>query len=137
MHTFGSTFIKKIKSLPATILLRQGYCWIGKNTNKEFNCVMMLIIRPRTMLFTIPFFWLYISFPYLLCEQITFDFTSQIILNKLISYPRIKKLWSKATKYIRKCREISLKRKCNLNFLRVINNLSFDHHFAYIWYKPF
>ena len=136
MHTFGSTFIKKIKSLPATILLRQGYCWIGKNTNKEFNCVMILmIIRPRTKLFTIPFFWPY----YIISIFVmwTFDFTSQIIFNKSISYPRIKKLWSKATKYIRKCRERSLKRKGNLNFLRVINNLSFDHHFAYIWSKPF
>ena len=41
---------KRFKPFSAIMLLCQGYCWIRKNTNKEFNCVMMLIIRLSTIL---------------------------------------------------------------------------------------
>ena len=30
------------------MLLCQGCCWIGKNTNKKFSCVMVLIMRPSS-----------------------------------------------------------------------------------------
>ena len=71
------------------ILLCQGYCWIRKNTNKEFNWVMILVIRLSSILqfqfffvsilvsinflkiFSFLFWmWLLILFPYLLCQQI-------------------------------------------------------------------
>ena len=32
------------------MLLCQGCCWIGKNTNKKFSCVMVLIVRPSSTL---------------------------------------------------------------------------------------
>ena len=39
MYTFSSKSIKIFKPLSPTVLLWQGHCWIGKNTNKEFKCV--------------------------------------------------------------------------------------------------
>ena len=50
MYTFSSTFIIRFKPLCDTLLLCQGYCWIGKNTNKKFSCVMMFIMRPSSTL---------------------------------------------------------------------------------------
>ena len=44
---------QRFKPLSAVILLLcQGYCWIGHgiNTNKEFNCFMVFIIRPSSTL---------------------------------------------------------------------------------------
>ena len=123
------------------VLLCQGCCWIGKNTYKEFNRVIMLTIRPRNKNLAIPFsfvltniseqsflyyvktssytfwVWLLILFPHLLCEQMTFDFTSQM----------------KVTNYISKFWQWSLKG----SLIRVIKNSPFDQHFVYIWSKPF
>ena len=56
MYTFSSTFSKKFKLLSTIIVLCQGYDWIWKNTNEEFNCVMILRIRPKIKHFAIPFF---------------------------------------------------------------------------------
>ena len=52
------------------------------------------------------------------------------------SCPWIENLTAKTTKYIPKCRERSMKRKSDVNFIRVIKNWSFDQHFLYIWSKP-
>ena len=41
---------KRFKPLFAIILLCQGYCWTGKSTSKEFNSVMVLIIRSSSTL---------------------------------------------------------------------------------------
>ena len=41
---------KRFKLLSAIILLCQGYCWIGKNTNKKFNWIMVLIIKTGSTL---------------------------------------------------------------------------------------
>ena len=38
---------KRFKPLSTIILLCQGYCWIGKNTNKELNCVMLMVLVIR------------------------------------------------------------------------------------------
>ena len=35
---------KRFKPLSDIILLSQGYCWIGKNINKEFNCLLVFIM---------------------------------------------------------------------------------------------
>ena len=40
--------LKRSKPLSAIRLLCQGYYWIEKNSNKEFNCVMVFIIRPSS-----------------------------------------------------------------------------------------
>ena len=59
------------------MLLCQGCRWIGKNTNKKFNCVMVLIVRPsRTLKFQFVFgfiecLW---DFPYLIFKIFGFTF---------------------------------------------------------------
>ena len=73
-----------------------------KNTNKEFNCAMVLIIRPcSTLKFQFSFFLLNVSmqfFPYYISgfifrfACITFDFTKEIALSHLSSIPINKKL---------------------------------------------
>ena len=42
MFTFSNTS-KKFKPSPDIILICQCHFWIGKNTNKEFSCVMVFI----------------------------------------------------------------------------------------------
>ena len=86
MYTFSSTFIKRFKPLCDTLLLCQGYCWIGKNTNKKFSCVMMFIMRASSSLklqFVFWFQWMSLSklikfskflVLYLGCGCMTFDF---------------------------------------------------------------
>ena len=49
---------KRFKPISPIIPLCQCYCRIGKNRNKKFKCIMMLIIRPRIKHFVIPFCWL-------------------------------------------------------------------------------
>ena len=39
---------KRFKPLSDMIWLWQGYWWIWKNTNKEFSCVMVFIMRPSS-----------------------------------------------------------------------------------------
>ena len=43
---------KRFKSFPDIMLLCQGCCWVGKNTNKEFSCCcfffLLIIIRPSS-----------------------------------------------------------------------------------------
>ena len=41
---------KRFKPLSTITWLCQSYCWTGKNTNKEFSCPMVLIIKPNSPL---------------------------------------------------------------------------------------
>ena len=66
-------------------------------------------------------------------NRLLFNFTSQMILSHLLPSPWIKTLSAKATNYIPKYWERSVKGKSNLNFIRVIKNSSFDQHFVYIY----
>ena len=147
---------KRFKPLSAVVLLCQGYCWIGKNTSKEFNCYDVLTIRPRTKHFVIPFFFFFfwfqltsmgslflITFLKLLATHFGGVVTNIISISVmwtddfwLYVTDLIPCLWIKATKYIPEYWERSVKRKCNLNFIRVIKNSSFEEHFVYIWSKP-
>ena len=122
--------LKRFKSLSAIILLCQCYCWIRKNTNKEFNCVVVFIIRPSTTLkfqFVFGFnkclwpifsllifenFWLYIGY-----GCVNFDFTIFDDLSYLLAPMPMKKWSAKTTKYIPKCWEKSVKRNSNLNVM--------------------
>ena len=134
---------KRFKPLSAIIFLCQGYCWIGKNTSKEFNCVMLmvLIIRPSGALnldFLFGFNECLWSFPYQFLKLSGFVFG--LWLSDFWFYdtddfksppmPMNKKFVSaKTTKYILGCWERSVKRNSNLNFILVIKNSSFDQHF--------
>ena len=122
------------------ILLCQGYCWI--DTNKEFNWVIMLIIRPSSTIF---FFWfqclwaifslfinifkypaLYFACGCWYCLQICYTNRLLLILHRrwfrVTSYPCswTKDLSAKTTKYIPKCWERSIERNSNLNFVSII-----------------
>ena len=129
---------KRFKPL-SNIWLYQSYWWIRRNTNKEFSCVMVLIMRPgstfqlvfgyneslsnlfRTLLNLRKSLVLYLG-----CGCMTFDFTTQ--LNDFESLPT----WlAKTAKYIPKFWEIFVKRKYNLNLISHIKNSTFDHHFIY------
>ena len=74
-------------------------------------------------------FWCYIN---LGCGCMT-DYMKQMTLSHLLPISIKKTEIAKTTK----CRERSVKRKSNLNFIRVIKNSSFDQQFLYIWSKPF
>ena len=69
--------------------------------------------------------------------SLLFNFVSQMILHSLLSSPCpwIKNLSAKTTKYILKRWERSVKKKCNLSFITVTKNSSFDQRFL-IWLKP-
>ena len=57
--------------------------------------------------------------------------TLMTLYHFLHPWPWIKNLCAKTTKSIPKCWKRSVKRKCNLNFVRVIKNSSFyDQHFS-------
>ena len=135
------------------ILLCQGYSQTGKNTNKKFSCVMVLIMTASSSLnfqFVYCFneclwaifsllnfenFWLYIwvVVVWLLIYD-TNDFKSLFMPCRWV-----KNLSANTTNYILKCWERSAKRKSNLNFIRVIKKSSFNQHFlnSYIRSKPF
>ena len=82
---------KRFKLLSDIIWLCQGYWWIRKNTNKEFSCVTVFIIRPSsTFHFVFGFnegslsnlFLRLLNLRkfmvlYLGCGCVTFDFTTQ------------------------------------------------------------
>ena len=51
---------KRFKPLSDMIWLWQGYWWIWKNTNKEFSCVMVFIMRPSN---TFTFFLVSMNVP--------------------------------------------------------------------------
>ena len=110
---------------------------------------MVLIIRPgSTLKFQFVFgsneclgaifsllsfesFWCYIW-----VVIMAFDFTTQTTLVYVTSYPWppspwIKYLSVKTTDYIQKCLEISIKRRSNLNSIRVRKNSYFDQHSLY------
>ena len=62
---------------------------------------------------------------YLGCGCMTFNFTTQITLHHLLPIPMNKNLSGKTARFV--------KRKSNLNFIRVIRNLSFDQRFLYVY----
>ena len=146
--------IKRFKLLSPIILLCQGYCWIDKNTN---NCFMVLIIRPGstlkfqfvfsfnkciwTFFFILSFqnFWIYIWVVVvwlLILRHRWLYFKSPLTrppvpINKILS--------AKTKKYIPKCWEKFVKRRSNLNSIRVMKNWSnwsknwsFDQRFLYM-----
>ena len=140
------------------MLLCQGCCWIGKNTNKKFSCVMVLIMRPTSTLkfqFVFGFneclweifsllnfenFWFYI--------WVVVVYLWLLILQhkwlQVTSYPMPmnKNLGCKDHQiYIMNCWEISVKGKSNLNFIRVIKvHFLIDIFYSYsymLWSRPF
>ena len=133
---------RTLKPMPSIVLLWQGHCWIGKNTNKEFNRVYGTYNLTKQY-FNIPIcfnecLWAIFSFGikfwkfmvlYLGCGCMSFDFTTQMTLSHLVSYPCP---WIKTSKSVLKCWERSVKRNSNRSFIRVIKNSSFDQHFLCI-----
>ena len=90
---------RRLKPLSLIILPSQGYCWIGKSTNKKMtSCVMVLITRPSStlkfqfvfgfneylwaifLLLSFENFWFYIL-------EGTFYFTTQMTLSHLLPMP--------------------------------------------------
>ena len=150
-----NTFIKKNWTLVCHyITMLKGYCWIEK-TN---NCVMVLIIRPGSTLkfqfvfrfsqclwanfFLLSFedFWIYIwvVVAWLLILRHRWFYLSHLLPDH--PCPWIKKLSAKTTKYILKCWEKSVKRRFNLNTIRVIKNhllINIFYILTYTWSKPF
>ena len=139
--------------MSAIILLCLGYCWIETN-----NCVMVLIIRPGSTLkfqfvfsfnqclwanfFLLSFedIWIYIwvVVVWLLILRHRWLYLSHLLPNH--PCPWIKTLSAKTTKYILKCWEKSVKRRSNLNAIRVIKNhflINIFYILTYIWSKPF
>ena len=123
MYTFSSTFIIRFKPLCDTLLLCQGYCWIGKNTNKKFRCVMAFYNGTKYY-FEVPIYllfqWMSMSKENLFltefwtflvlclsCACYNFWFYDINDFNSLLplSCRWIKSLNSKTTKYIPKCWE--------------------------------
>ena len=100
----------------------------GFEPAQKWSCAVVIITTPRRHEC-----WLLMSFPYLVCKLMVFK--SQIILSHLL--PWMKVLSVQTTRYIPKCWEISVKRKLDLNFIRVIKNSSFDERFVHMWVKSF
>ena len=137
---------KRFKPLSATMLLWQGHCWIGKNTNKVLNCVYDACNLTKRH-FEIPIcFWfqlmslsnLFLKFVkflvlYLGCGFMNFNFKWLCITSDARWW--IKNLSAKTTKYILKCWERSVKRKSNLSSISVTKNSSFDLRFLYVYGK--
>ena len=140
----SATHSSRFKPLSLIILPSQGYCWIGKNTNKKLpSCVMVLITRPSsTLKFQFDFGfneYLWAIFPLLSLENFWFYILAGtfILLHRWLqvtSYPclLIKILSAKTTKYIPKCWERSAKGKSSFNFISHYN-LSSDQHFYRYW----
>ena len=126
------------------------------NTNKKFNCVMVLMIRPSSTLWQFFLFqWMSLSnlFPvkFLKFLAMSFgfgcsDFYHIWYLNrwlKIISNHPLSmnekfdcnghQIYSKTLTKICFCK----KEETSLSFIRVIQNSSFDQSFIYIWSKPF
>ena len=144
--TYSAAHSSKIfKSLSITVLLCQGYCWIGKYTNEAFNRAITLIIRPRNKHFAIPFF-LFWSISLSNLFLITFLKLLAIHFGMVANTISISVMWTDDfwfyitdeghQLYSKMSRKI-FKRKCNLNFTRVIRNSSFDLHFVYMWSTSF
>ena len=122
---------KKIKSLSDIMLLCQSCCWIGKNTNKEFSCFLVFIMKLTSNLKFLFGFGLNNiseqSLPYRMLKISGFIFglwlydfwfsNTNDFKSYLIPCRWIKNLSAKTTKDIP---------KSNLNFIRVIKNSSFD-----------
>ena len=115
-----------------------------KTQTRTSTVFMVLIIWPSStlkFLFVFGFnecLWAIFSFGikfwkfmvlYLGCGCMSFDFTTQMTLSHLLSYPCP---WIKTSKSVLKCWERSVKRNSNRNFIRVIKNSSFDQHFLCI-----
>ena len=49
-HSAEQNINQKDLKLCYIMLLYQGCCWIGRNTNNKFSCVMVLIVRPSNTL---------------------------------------------------------------------------------------
>ena len=138
------------------MLLCQGCCWIGKNTNKIFSCVIMLIMRLSSTLkfqFVLDFneclweiffllnfknFWFYVW-------VVVVYLWLSILWHKwlqVISYPMPmnKKLECKDHQiYITKCWERSIKGKSNLHFIKKVHlliNIFYSHSYM-LSSKPF
>ena len=123
---------KRFKPLSDMIWLWQGYWWIWKNTNKEFSCVMVFIMRPsNTFIFVSGFnecpwaifslhYWIWENFWFYIWVVVVWFLILQHKWLRVTSYPMLmkKNLNAKTTKYIPKCWERSVKRKSNLNFIR-------------------
>ena len=113
-----------------------------EKTNKEFNRVYGTYNLTKQY-FNIPIcfnecLWAIFSFGikfwkfmvlYLGCGCMSFDFTTQMTLSHLVSYPCP---WIKTSKSVLKCWERSVKRNSNRSFITVIKNSYFDQHFLCI-----
>ena len=120
--------------MPAIIFLWQGYCWIGKKTNKEINSVDGAYNLTK----------LYLKFLFVSgFNECLWAIFSLLSFENFWFYVWVVVVWvsknlsAKTTKSIPNYWERSVKRKSNLNFIRVIKNSSFDQHFLYVWSKNF
>ena len=107
IHYSAEHSLKRFKPLSDIILLCQGYCWTGKNINKEFSCVMVFIMRPSSTLklqfifdfneclwaiFSLLNIWTFLVL-YLACGCMTFDFTTQMTSSHLLPHANEWKTW--------------------------------------------
>ena len=148
MYTFSSTFTKKMSFFVCHYITIPRLLLNWKKTNtKEFNCLIALIIKRNTTLklqFIFDFsecLWAFFSWKFLVlsmgCGCMTFDFTIQLTLSQFLSMPMNKKPESKGNEIFPNCWERFVKWKSNLNFIRVIKNLSFDQHFYVLMVQIF
>ena len=150
---------KIFKPLSAIILSCQSYSWTGKtqirNSNvlwclqsdqrdiaRIWNCNLLLVSMNVSEIYFFIKFWIFLLL-YLVCGCMTFDLQHMAKWwLKAVCTDEIKSSFMYAHEYciskcIPKCWRRSVKRNSNLNFIRVINNSSFDQHILYIWSKPF
>ena len=93
---------KIFKPFLGIILLCQGYCWIGKNTNKKLSCVMVFMMSEIPICFWCQWFslstlflikfWKFLVL-YLGYGCMTFDFTTEIISCHLLLHANKWKGW--------------------------------------------
>ena len=143
MYTFSKIFTKEIWTFVCIMLLCQGCCFIRKNTKKIFSSFIVPIMRPSSTLkfqFVFDFnecLWKIFSLlNFKNCWSyiwvVIVDIWLSILWHKWLQVTSYhmsmnKKLKDKGHQiYITKCWERSVRRKSNINFIRVIKGLSFD-----------
>ena len=109
MYTFSRIFIKKIETFVLTLHYSAKVIFdLEKKTNKEFNCVMVFVMRPSSTQFEIPIcfwfqrmslsnlfltkFWNFLVL-YLGCGCMTFDSMTQMTSSHLLPHADKWKTW--------------------------------------------
>ena len=147
---------KRYEPLSGITLLCQGYCWIGKDANKESTCVMLMIfiIRPSSTLkfqFVFVFseclwaiflikFWKFLVL-YLDCGCMAFDFTTQMTLIHLLPLCIWTKKWVQdhqiSSKMFRKVHKKEVYSQFHRSHKKFIFWSTFSIICWYIWSKIF